>query len=191
MKNKIFLILVLVVIIFVVTGIVAKDNWFIQKKASKNIAEIFLSDKPFKTDEELITLFQKRQPIFESLIKAFSEDTRMSWVNFPSTGLIDDMNWPRAKNKLGITEERWAEYKKNLLELDMKAGISRRMDKEGIFLTCCGSGIAGNGAEKGYVFSETEMNPLSASLDGGNENKKGGFTFRKLEGNWYLYYLSR
>jgi hypothetical protein len=59
-----------------------------------------------------------------------------------------------------------------------------------MYLTSWSGGLMTNGARKGYVYSDTELTPVVASLDDVNSWPKGSkVIYKKLEGNWYLFFM--
>lgn len=59
-----------------------------------------------------------------------------------------------------------------------------------IYLTSWSRGLMTNGSRKGYVYSDTELTPVVASLDDVNSWPKGSkVIYKKLEGNWYLFFM--
>jgi hypothetical protein len=59
-----------------------------------------------------------------------------------------------------------------------------------IYLPCWSRGLMTNGSKKGYVYSDTELTPLTQSLDDVNSWPKGSnVIYKKLEGNWYLFFM--
>jgi hypothetical protein len=59
------------------------------------------------------------------------------------------------------------------------------------YLICWSRGLMTNGSRKGYVYSERELTPVVQSLDDVNSWPKGSqVIYKKLEGNWYLFFMS-
>ena len=59
-----------------------------------------------------------------------------------------------------------------------------------MYLTPWARGLMTNGSRKGYVYSDTELTPVVASLDDVNSWPKGSkVIYKKLEGNWYLFFM--
>ena len=59
-----------------------------------------------------------------------------------------------------------------------------------MYLTSWSRGLMTNGSRKGYVYSDTELTPVVASLDDVNSWPKGSkVIYKKLEGNWYLFFM--
>ena len=90
-----------------------------------------------------------------------------------------------------ISEERLNEYRRLFKELKMDAGVHR--DRNGaVRLVASSAGVFISNSEKSYVYSNTELSPLVDSLDRVAQNDHGDQSpvYKKLYGNWYLYYES-
>lgn len=149
-----------------------------------------LFDKTHTSDEILLKTFRENRADFELLARMAKQNSNMVRIADNFTWTKDSAAFPRPESELGITNERWEEYKRLFRKLGLTNGIlNYQPDK--IYFTASSQGLLTGGSSKGYAFLREEPALLSDSLDNydfNNSKKETNFVFRRLEGNWYLYY---
>lgn len=146
---------------------------------------------PAPTDETLATNFREHRTAFDSLREMSRADRSVIRIANDFTWLDTDSSWPRAEGKLGFSAERWDQYRQLFREGGLEGGILQ--DNEGgityfIYRT---QGLMTNGSLKGYAYSENDLTPLVNSLDDYESWPKGKrVIFKKLDGKWYLFWMS-
>ena len=119
----------------------------------------------------------------EQIVKMSNEDfnqTRVTRIAFDFTRLDNDASWPRAREKWGITEERWQEYRHLFKTADTPVGLNRDGNHiEQIFFPTWGTGMSGEGLEEGFVWSPSPPTAIHTS--------RTDFQVIPLGGYWYLY----
>ena len=90
-----------------------------------------------------------------------------------------------------IPNERLAEYRRLFKELGLEAGMHRD-GVNAVRLIASSKGLFIPNSEKSYVYSKVEPSPLVESLDNvmAQNREDQAPVYRRLEGNWYLYYES-
>jgi hypothetical protein len=91
-----------------------------------------------------------------------------------------------------VPDERLREYRRLFNELGIEAGFHRDGANAVRLIASSRGGVFLPGSEKSYVYSKVEPSPLVDSLDRVMARDRGDQApvFRRLEGNWYLYYES-
>lgn len=142
------------------------------------------------TDKQLIDKFNVKRTDFEMLVEMANQDRRVVRIASDFIWLDDNLNWPRPESDLGMSKERWDQYRSLFVKLGLRGGISRRTDlPKAIFLIAATEGISLGGSAKGYVFSSEPLSPLVDSLDDVSAPMKDRVPiYRKVADNWYLYY---
>ncbi|HEV2705415.1 MAG TPA: hypothetical protein VGV59_05795 [Pyrinomonadaceae bacterium] len=83
----------------------------------------------------------------------------------------------------------WNEYKRSFQILHLQEGVSKLSNSDVLLFTVASRGTALESFTKGYAYSREELTPLSQSLDHiPSDLLTGKPVYKKLEGNWYLYY---
>lgn len=131
---------------------------------------IFPSEKNHLEDEVLIEKFEKNRESFDKLVVMFHEDKNMS--------VIDD-TWMRPKN--GISQKRWAEYKKLVQKLELDFGIRRCNGEDCIEFISTSQGLPSAGTAKGYVYKPQN----TESIDRHTAN---GIMYKKINKDWYIFF---
>lgn len=150
----------------------------------------FAFDNPHPSDDSLIQNFQNHEAEFERLVRMAKEDSHVIRIASDFTWTDKNAAWPRPESELGFSTERWNEYRSLFKKLDLKAGILN-YQPDLVYLTASTQGLLTGGSGKGYAYSLKEPSPIVESLDNvsfkGSE-KSMNFAYRKLKGNWYLFY---
>ena len=61
---------------------------------------------------------------------------------------------------------------------------------ERVYFYAYASGLAGEGEEKGYVWSPEPLSPLAGDLDAAVDQPRPTDLFRHIDGPWYLEYTA-
>jgi hypothetical protein len=109
------------------------------------------------------------------------------------TWLQNNAGWPRPESELGFSRQRWDEYRKLFKELKITGGLARSPQQQPIDIMFIASsyGLATGGSYKGYLYSTEEQSPIvdSPELEQA-EMKNTRSVYKKLKGNWYIFYLA-
>lgn len=145
---------------------------------------------PAPADETLETNFRAHRTALESLLEMSRADRSVIRIANDFTWLDTDSSWPRAEDKLGFSTARWAQYRRLFYEGGVPGGILQD-NKDGItYFIYWSRGLMTNGSFKGYAYSEKDLTPVVSSLDDHNSWPQGKrVIFRKLDGNWYLFWM--
>ena len=148
----------------------------------------FQSQAP--ADETLDTNFRARRQTFESLLEMSRTDRSVIRIASDFTWLDTDSSWPRAPEKLGFSKERWDQYRGLFREAGVPEGILQDTEGGITYFICWTQGLMTNGSLKGYAYSENKLTPVVTSLDNSASWPKGKrVIFKKLDGNWYLFWM--
>jgi len=126
-------------------------------------------------DEVLIKNLEAHTEQYQRLIAMFREDHPVAIVH---------PDWISPDNV--ITVDRWAEYQKLFVELELDAGM-RAWGEGGIWFIATARGPVTGGSSKGYMYQPATHTPVYSSLDEIPEtlqaNVKG---YRKINDAWYI-----
>ncbi len=139
-------------------------------------------------DQILEQKFFEKKELFEKLVAMSDQDAKVVRIAKDFTWLKDDVSWPREKDKLGFSTERWSQYKVLFKQLDIPTGVVR--GDSTMSLAAFTSGLVTGGLDKGYLYSKTPPFNLVDSLDQIEVISEKRFASKKIAENWYLY-LSR
>jgi hypothetical protein len=154
---------------------------------------------PLPQDKTLISNFQKHQSQFEQLVRMSDEDSHVVLIRYGFTRLDSDWSWPR-KN-IGISQERWAQYKGLFDETRSEGGIERYVDAGRVFVAfdTVARGTSLAETVKGYVYCGDcdSLKPKLESLDGplperaAVKDQDGHVTryeaYRRISDHWFLF----
>lgn len=144
------------------------------------------------SDATLEKVFRQHEVEFNRLISMSDDDAKVIRIAQDFTWLEDNSKWPRPESELGFTKQRWDEYRQLFKELGLKEGLARNTDGSTVELIAFSQGLSTGGSGKGYVYSTKELFPLYNSLDELSSTASGGkYVYKRLKGNWYLFYYSR
>ncbi|OLE53602.1 MAG: hypothetical protein AUG51_12090 [Acidobacteria bacterium 13_1_20CM_3_53_8] len=144
------------------------------------------------SDSALTQNFLDHEAEFNKLLSMADENSDVVVIDSNFTLLKNRYVWPRPESELGFSRQRWDEYRSLFKRLNIM-GTMRRSDMTGVlFFT---AKIKSNELddyetelfEKGYVYSPGQLYPLAESLDN-EDDVWPETTYKKLKGNWYLYY---
>jgi len=147
------------------------------------VAGCGLSSHP--SDEVLAQRLKSNEAEFNRLAAMLFEDSDI-------VRLCDDCVFLSEGSNRQIPAERLREYRRLFKELGIEAGFHRDGANAVRLIASSKGGVLLPGSEKSYVYSKVEPSPLVDSLDKVVARNRGDQApiFRKLNGNWYLYYES-
>jgi hypothetical protein len=145
------------------------------------------------SDEALRARFVAHRADFERLVAMANEDKHLVRIAPDFTWLDDDVAWPR--KDVGISEQRWNDYRELFQRVGTKDGIVRSEDSPGIFIPIFSQGLVPSSSEKGLVYSQTPLKPTLESLDKSPPGKLWDgpdhshiLVYRPIEDHWYIFY---
>jgi hypothetical protein len=140
------------------------------------------NSEPTQSDVRL--LFTAKRPILERIVEMSNEDYANSSVTRISpafTRLENNWGWPRPSDELGITAERWGEYRKLFTEAETPYGLDRVGELyTGVMFAVWGFGIADNSFSKGVMFLPDET---PSNVEGESQR----ILYKPLGGGWYYF----
>ena len=113
------------------------------------------------TDRSLQERFFSHQEDFQKLLDMYQQDAHLVTIAPDYTLLDTDGSWPR-KN-IGISPERWQQYRQLFSELGLSGGVGRTDDYPGAiyFLVSARGFVAPSPSSyKGYFYSPNPPTPL-------------------------------
>ncbi|MEJ7577790.1 MAG: hypothetical protein WKF74_12400 [Pyrinomonadaceae bacterium] len=136
------------------------------------------------SDQVLEQRLRSREAEFERIVAMLGEDSDV-------VRLSNDFVFMSEGSRRSLSEERLSEYRRLFRELGIEAGMHRD-GANTMRLIASSRGLLMVGSEKSYVYSSAEPSPLVESLDA-VIRKDGGDqapVYKRVSGNWYLYYES-
>jgi hypothetical protein len=138
--------------------------------------------QPHLADDQLIGKFHEHRADFERLREMVLEDRGLTRVD-------DDWTAPSDPTTIGVTADRIAEYRLLFKKLGLARGFSAGLDRREIELLASAQGWVAHGSHKGYVYTVRVTESLDADLDHySSQERPLGSGYRRIEGNWYLYF---
>jgi hypothetical protein len=148
---------------------------------------------PFPSDDALRARFVTHRADFEKLVAMANEDNRLTRISPDFTWLDDDVAWPR--KDVGISEERWNDYRKIFRRVGASEGIAKGTNPTQIIFPIMSRGLVPAGATKGLVYSQASLNPVLQSLDKRPPDKlfdgpdrSHVLMYKPIDNHWYIYY---
>jgi hypothetical protein len=166
----------------------------------KSILALVKASKPTSHDvdrlvnPELQTAFSRDAAALDTLRTMAEGDPHVIRIATDFTWLDSTSKWPR--ENVGLTEERWNEYRVRFKKLSLAEGIVRTEDFPGaIFFVSHARGLCIGGSSAGYVYSINALTPTPKSPKEAlnsearkNPGKHYAYVFMPLTGNWYAFY---
>ena len=147
----------------------------------------------FPSDKSLHARFLAHREDFERLVTMANEDSHLTRIAPDFTWLDNNVAWPR--EDVGITNERWNEYRHLFHTTGVSIGIEKGMNPSRIFFPIDARGLVPTGATKGLVYSEEPLSPVLKSLDKAPPEKlyegpdhNHVLVYKPIENHWYIYY---
>ena len=147
-------------------------------------------DIPHPSDDSLIKNFQRHEADFDLLARMSREDSDLIRIAPDFTWTQKSAAWPRPESELGFSRQRWDEYRSLFRKLDLESGNLNYQPDLVLFLAST-KGLVTGGSSKGYAYSVKEPPLMGQNLDNysfKDSKKDMNIGYRKLKGNWYLYY---
>jgi hypothetical protein len=139
------------------------------------------------SDEDMIILFNENKADFVRLVNLSRKDAHIMriaptfiWKNYSKSNSKEMISYEPDSD---FPKEKWEMYRRLFEKLKLEKGLIRYEDPEKILFFPKG--------QKGYIFSKVELNPQKDSLDNidPTQIKAGSGVYKKLEENWYLFYI--
>ena len=141
------------------------------------------SSEPEPDVAQVRKVFESKRPAFERILEMSNQDysrTKVTRIAPSFTRLEDNWDWPRPNSELGISSDRWDEYRSRFKEAGLPNGIDRAGEVEkGVYFPLWGRGLADNSREKGVMFSPTPP----ATVEGESVR----ILYKPLADNWYYF----
>lgn len=151
------------------------------------------TSKQLQSDKVLRARFLADRADFERLVVMANEDTHLTRIAPDFTWLDDDVAWPR--NNVGISEQRWNDYRQFFQRVGASEGIIKYTDPPLILFPISSMGLVPSGVEKGLAYSQAPLDPVLKSLDERPPDKywKGPdrshvLAYKQIDNHWYIYY---
>jgi hypothetical protein len=145
------------------------------------------------SDAAIQASFITHRADLEKLVAMSNQDTHLTRIATDFTWLDDNVAWPR--KDVGISEDRWDDYRKLFRSIGISNGIIRHSNPTRIFFPVVSEGLVPTGIEKGLVYSQAPLNPILKSLDTKPPRKLFDgpdhthvLVYRPIEDHWYIYY---
>lgn len=145
------------------------------------------------SDAALIRQFVAHRADFERIVVMANADTHLSRIAPDFTWLDNNVAWPR--EDIGISAQRWDDYKRLFRSVGAPVGIIHDSEKQRVIIPLVDEGLVPSGWEKGVVYSSTPLSPVLHSLDEKPPDKLWDgpdrshvLVYRPIENHWYLYY---
>lgn len=151
----------------------------------------FLIGCSLVSDKKLEARFHANEPDFNRLVQMANENSHVILITAKLTSLDNDSSWPR--KDLGMSPERWDEYRRLFRKLKIRDGLARLQDPPAVLLVADGSGPVTASSYKGFAYSTRPLLPILSSLDSAKlpesaYDKHGhAIAFKPIGQHWYLY----
>lgn len=146
------------------------------------VSIIYLSNSS-QDEASLLKLFTENKEILCKIIYMQKEDYQVIRISPSFTRLYNDWSWPR--DDIGITTERWNEYKKLFSKSHIDDGIQK--DGDYIWFFVSSSGLSISGSTKGFMYNEKQQIETVNNFNKCIFTKKNRVCFINIEENWYLF----
>jgi hypothetical protein len=147
--------------------------------------------RPHRSDQSLVAVFNAHRGDFDQLISMVNADRNLVRIAPDFIWTTQTARWPRPERELGITPQRWKDYRRLFGLLQLTEGVERQGDdpRAVVYLLASTSGLAIGGSIKGYARSDSVLTPQCQTLDTPpKSNEEDGVCFKALVRGWYLYY---
>jgi hypothetical protein len=131
------------------------------------------------SDAQMIRNFQNHRTQYEQLLQMIQTDSGLERV-----GTLAG-NSPENPATVGVDEARLQQYATTLKQLHVQS-LERGGDSHQFLFTTHSYGLVTSGTAKGYYYSEQAPSPLVQDTDKAS-GEEGKF-YRRIEGNWYVWY---
>lgn len=132
-------------------------------------------------DATLRKMFYANQDDFSKLVSMSQQDHALVRIRSDFTLMQTESG---VKKNVGLSEERWQEYRILFKKLGIREGLERpEAYPSAVLLYAYCEGSAINADCKGFAYSEKPLSPTQTSLD----RPRPGDVFEQLSPNWYLF----
>src|SRR6266446_2633760 len=142
--------------------------------------------RPDPSDQYLENMFRSHEADFNKLVEMSNADSHVVRIAPDFTWLDNNAGWPRPESELGFSKQRWDEYRSLFSKLGLNSGILNYQPDLILFLAST-KGLVTGGSSKGYAYSLKEPEVIVEALDNASFSKSG-IVYKRLKGNWYLFY---
>ena len=133
-----------------------------------------------RSDARLRHQFETARADCDQLRSMFAEDQHLVRIAPDYTMARDNAQWPSPD--VGLSEQRWNEYRRLFESTGAELGILRR-DSGLVLMMVSAVGWMDSGTYKGYAYLEDPPEQIVSSLDGREDDS---WAFVHLTGNWYI-----
>ena len=151
---------------------------------------VLACDSEHTSDAELEKNFYAHEADLNLLAQMAIEDAGMIRIAPDFTWHKDNADGKASKAKYGFSDERYEEYKQLFRKLGKNNGILNYQPDQ-ILVLVSSRGMVTGGSLKGYAYLPKEPTELRESLDNvsfKNSEKHIDIAYKRLKGNWYLFY---
>ena len=151
---------------------------------------VLACDSEHTSDAELEKNFYAHEADLNLLAQMAIEDAGMIRIAPDFTWHKDNADGKASKAKYGFSDGRYEEYKQLFRKLGKNNGILN-YQPDVILVLASSRGMVTGGSLKGYAYSSKEPSPLVDSLenlDFRDSKKDINTVYKRLKGNWYLFY---
>jgi hypothetical protein len=141
---------------------------------------------PHPSDQYLEQMFLAHEGDFNRLVEMSNVDMHVVRIAPDFTWLDNNAGWPRPESQLGFSPQRWDEYRSLFAKLRLTSGILNYQPNLILFLAST-KGLVTSGSMKGYAYSLKEPEVIVESLDNPSFSQSH-IVYKRLKGNWYLFY---
>jgi hypothetical protein len=145
------------------------------------------------SDATLTRQFLAHRADFERIVRMANADTHLTRIAPDFTYLDNNASWPR--EDVGISDQRWDEYKRLFRVVGAPVGIIHDPATQRVIIPLVDEGLVPTGDEKGVVYSPTALSPVLKSLDEtppakfwNGPDRSDVLVYKPIQGHWYLYY---
>ena len=155
-------------------------NFVAAARPARAVARCEYHYQPHKSDEEMIHSFKTHQRQFKQLVSMIMHDKGLLRVD-------TDWTLPKDPGAMGVSQNRIGEYRRVMRELGISRGFSADGERKEIKFISTAEGDVTHGSSKGYLYTRISPGELDSDLN--EVIKKGDFYgYRRIEGDWYLFY---
>lgn len=139
-----------------------------------------------------VRLFAHRAD-FQRLVAMASEHSHLTRIAPTFTWRDNDVAWP--KKNVGISAQRWNEYRQLFQRVGASDGILKGTNPSRIISPITSAGLVPTGYEKGLVYSNELLTPVLKSLDESPPDKDWHssdhshvLVYKQVAPHWYIFY---
>lgn len=138
-----------------------------------------------RSDKDLIRNFELHREELEELVRMTIQDSKLRRVD-------DDWTDPENPADVGVGPARVAQYRAMMENAGITRGFAAYGEPGYVQFLASANGIVPSGSSKGYLHTTRTPEPLVENLDAyaGHDTRSSnsGAVYRRIEGDWYLFY---